>query len=323
MKKFIYNLFAFGILLIVIYLSVSYYVKPKVCRGSDYMSAMVDKHNRAEKIMSSKIIFAGGSNLAFGINSKKVENEFSVPVVNLGLNAALGLDFMLNELEDEIKNDDVVFLSLEYFLSTDGNYKFKKNASNHCSIASKYFERNFKNEILLDLDETRLNLTINQEELNAAISSNKEIQEVYARNAFNEYGDVIAHLNKENHATLNDGKNMKYKYWTGIDRLNDFLNLAKAKKATVFFMYPNIANSEYEKNKEVIQQLSVDISQNLKIEVLNKPTDFVFANNLFYDTVYHLNKVGRELRTHKLIELIKKNSNALKSIYSIKSKSTV
>lgn len=116
---------------------------------------------------------------------------------------------------------------------------------------------------------------------------------------------------------------MKYKYWTGIDRLNDFLNLAKAKKATVFFMYPNIANSEYEKNKEVIQQLSVDISQNLKIEVLNKPTDFVFANNLFYDTVYHLNKVGRELRTHKLIELIKKNSNALKSIYSIKSKSTV
>lgn len=318
MKKFIYNLTIFGIICLSIYFIVSYKVKPKNIVGSDFMAAMLDKHQRVDNIHSSKIIFAGGSNLAFGLNSRKIEDEFSIPVVNLGLNAALGLDFMLNELKDEMKKGDIVFLSPEYFLAPDGNYKFKKNAALHCNLAYNYFESNLKDEILLDLDETRLNLTIDQDELNAALSLNKEMQEVYSRKAFNKYGDVIAHLNKKHHSILNDKKNMKYKYWAGIDRLNDFYNYAKLKGVSVYFLYPNLASSEYAHNKEVIEKLSVDVSNNLKIEILNQPNDFVFSDELFFDTVYHLTKIGREMRTSKLIQMIRKNATVMQSIKSVR-----
>jgi hypothetical protein len=54
----------------------------------------------------------------------------------------------------------------------------------------------------------------------------------------------------------------------------------------------------------------MDLSNNLKIEILNKPSDFVLPDSLFFDTVYHLNKKGREIRTKKLIEIIKKSTNA-------------
>ena len=61
----------------------------------------------------------------------------------------------------------------------------------------------------------------------------------------------------------------------------------------------------------------MDLSNNLKIEILNRVSDFVFPDSLFFDTVYHLNKKGREIRTKKLIEIIKKSTNAQHHIYCI------
>ena len=79
-------------------------------------------------------------------------------------------------------------------------------------------------------------------------------------------------------------------------------------------MYLNHPVSEYKKNQLVITELDNEISRNLLIEILNTPQDFVFDDNLFYDTVYQLNKDGRELRTTKLIEIIKKYPNAQNAI---------
>ncbi|HPG73671.1 MAG TPA: hypothetical protein PLM49_05215, partial [Bacteroidales bacterium] len=64
------------------------------------MAAIIDKHKRIDSIKSPKIIFAGGSNLPFGIDSKMIQDSLHTPVVNLGLHAGLGLDFMLNELQN-------------------------------------------------------------------------------------------------------------------------------------------------------------------------------------------------------------------------------
>jgi hypothetical protein len=36
-------------------------------------------------------------------------------------------------------------------------------------------------------------------------------------------------------------------------------------------------------------------------EVISKPDDYCFPKSYFYDTAYHLNASGRELRTEKLI----------------------
>ena len=50
------------------------------------------------------------------MDSKLVESELKMPVVNLGLHAGLGLEFILNEISSQMKSGDEVVISLEYYL---------------------------------------------------------------------------------------------------------------------------------------------------------------------------------------------------------------
>lgn len=85
--------------LIAGYVLVAFITNKPTKRSNDYMEAIIDKHRRVREIKRPKIILCGGLNLAFGINSQEIQNEFAVPVVNLGLHAGLGLQFTLNELK--------------------------------------------------------------------------------------------------------------------------------------------------------------------------------------------------------------------------------
>ncbi len=91
----------------------------------------------------------------------------------------------------------------------------------------------------------------------------------------------------------------------------------QSKNIDVYYVFPNYIKSEYEKNEKAIKQLEDDLLNDLMIEIISTPEDFIFDDNLFFDSIYHLNKKGREIRTDKLIEVIKKNKNALQSINKI------
>ncbi len=317
MKKFIYSFLAFSILVVALYALLVIIYLPKNSSSNDYLSAIIDKHNRINEIKGPKVIFAGGSNLAFGLNSETVQQEFSVPVVNLGLHARLGLDFLINELKSTIKKGDVVFLSIEYLLSVDGDYKLKCETSKYLMEAKSYYSYDVREEIMMNIDNTRKAI---KKDKNEKFDSTIILENlVYSRKSFNKFGDVTVHLNITPPKSLRDRENLTYHYWDGIDKLNNFYNYAQSKNVEVFFLYPCYSEVEYKKNKAVINRISEDISRNLNIEVLNTPSDFVFSDSLFFDTVYHLNKQGREERTRKLIALLKNNLKVQNRLIAIKS----
>jgi len=280
------------------------------------MSSIIDKHNRINQLKCPKIIFAGGSNLAFGLDSELIEREFNVPVVNLGLHAGLGLDFIFNELKDVVHQNDIVILSIEYFLDNEGYYDLKRFTGSKFKEAKLYYKFDIRKEIITDIDKTRMDL----KSYNIKEIPNTE-KGIYSRNAFNNYGDHIAHLEQDLPKKLGDRGSFKYKYWDGIKIINDFYDYVKFKNVTVYFIYPNYPKSEYLRNNTVINKLAIDLSRNLNIDILNNPSDFVFEDSLFFDTVYHLNKNGRKKRTQKLIEIINQNQNAINKIISIKNDS--
>jgi hypothetical protein len=291
-------------------------VKPKNIGSNDYMGAMADKHKRLEQITQSKIIFAGGSNLAFGFDSEKVEREFSTPVVNLGLHAALGLSFILNELKSTAKSNDVVFLSIEYLLDSEGDFELKQLAGKHYPEASNYYAADLRSIIRSEINQTRANLKtwkISRSNKKTEVS----MDEVYSKSSFNLYGDVVGHLDKRRPEKIKEAALLEYKYWDGIDALNDFYRFAKSKNISVFFLYPNFPESDYRKNIYVINKYAKDLNDNLLIEILNRPEDLVFPDSLFFDTNYHLNREGREIRTIKTIASIRNSPNAKKAIEKI------
>jgi hypothetical protein len=63
--------------------------------GDDnYLAAVLEKDRLIRNTPSPKIILVGGSNLAFGIDSRMMQDSLGLRVVNMGLYAKLGLKYM-------------------------------------------------------------------------------------------------------------------------------------------------------------------------------------------------------------------------------------
>jgi hypothetical protein len=310
MKLFISKLLIFFSILGLATVAINLSAK-KTRSASDYMSAIIDKHNRAQQIKCPKIIIAGASNAAFGINSEKIEKTFNIPVVNMSLHGGLGLSFILEELKTTMRKGDLVLLSIEYFLSKDGDYRLKKNTSSYFREAESYYSSNLYNDLSIYLERTNLNLKslfrIGSD--TSGTGSGEAGIPVYSRRAFNKYGDVVAHLGRKSPKKVDFDEILTYRYWEGISEINQFGDYAKKMGVKVFFLYPNFSSTEYSLNRLAISQLQKDIDKEMRVEILNTPTDLLFPDSLFFDTVYHLDSTGREERTDRLIELLKSSAS--------------
>lgn len=308
MKRFIINCVIFGLIVIVLIgiLNQNYYPS-KAAGNSGYMSVMIDKHRFADSVKSPRIIFCGGSNLSFGINSPQIEAHTGLPVVNLGLNGALGLDFMLNETKAIARPSDIVIISSEYNLNIDGSYRMKKMSERLYPPAKNYFNPTFR-QLLSDYFIEDL-----QNNLPATISKLLRVKEkplelnVYMRAAYNANGDVVKYFEPNPSHEFLHNFTLDYSYYPGIKLLNDFKNYADKNNIQVYFMYPSFPASLYQAKVKVINKIANDYMHDLLIRILNKPTDAVFADSLFYNTEYHLNPQGRDLRTKRVIKLLDDN----------------
>ena len=282
---------------------------------SDYLAALIDKHRLIDSLRTPKILFSGGSNLAFGLDSKEVEKAMGIPVVNLGLHAGLGLTFILNDLRSSIKKNDIVFLSIEYLLGEEGTEGLDQLAAHYYPPAQQFYSYHPTASIRLYLDHLHnryINfITCGLSRITPAACTNDF---VYTRSGFNRSGDVINHLDKPAPRELLGRGPLPYVYWKGIEDINRFNAYAKTINVKVFFLFPTYCLSEYNRNKKVISQAAADLKKGLTMEILNSPTDFVYPDSLFFNTVYHLNRTGRQQRTEKLIQLIRSDARAQASI---------
>ena len=83
----IFKLFIFAVILIAFFFRLS----PQY--EHYYSASLIDKMERLDSIEEPKVVLIGNSNLAFGINSKMIEEKFGMPVVNMGFHGSLGNAF--------------------------------------------------------------------------------------------------------------------------------------------------------------------------------------------------------------------------------------
>ena len=315
MKSFIQHIAKFLAILILIIVIVLWLggMDSPIDVESDYMAAIIDKHSRLKETSSPRILLVGGSNIVFGFDSERIEKEFEVPVVNLGLHGGLGMQFIMNELKSILNDGDIICLSLEYSMPLDGNYRLQKRTASYFPEAFDYIS-NYPDPIK-EIDSRIKNIRrmanyLYQSAMKTIEGSNSLVTddgiEVYSRKAFNSYGDNISHLNKKPPYKLRIKMVSMNQYYKKIDELNKLFHFANKKNAKVYFFYPSYAQTAYEMNKITIVEYQFDIKRDLNIPVLNNPKDFVFNDSLFYDTVYHLNKEGRKIRTEEFINILKK-----------------
>lgn len=303
LKKFIINSLIVIILTGIVCETFRAIVAPKIRNTNEYTAASIDKETHLPQMPSGKIILIGGSNLAFSVDSKKIADSLKRPVINMALHAGLGLRFMLEEVKPHLKPNDVVLLSTEYYLRNAPDQKLLAQLID-LNPTAKSFALKSPNEYIryyfADLQRCLSGLYFKS---NIAADSN----DIYIRKNFSKEGDMVGHLGKKGEINPTSYAFISPQYYgEEIITLNEFINYAKQRNVRVFYSFPCYAKFSYEFSKDGINQFANQLKEGLQCPIINEPTSLVFPREYFYDTIYHLNQEGREVRSQKTIEMLKK-----------------
>ena len=113
-KRLLLRIFVLASLVVLTGIALGQY--DSRAQDDNYLAAVLEKDRIIRNAESPKIILVGGSNLAFGIDSKMMQDALRMPVVNMGLYAKLGLKYMLAQVRPYIRKGDIVVVVPEYDL---------------------------------------------------------------------------------------------------------------------------------------------------------------------------------------------------------------
>ena len=285
---------------------------------NSYLAAILEKDKLIRNTPSPRVVFVGGSNLAFGVDSKMLQDSLGMPVVNMGLYAKLGLRYMLAQAKPYLRKGDVIIIVPEY----DQFYGEFANGDNTLNTALLYtppdrigdFIRSYS--IIDVLVRPRVENAREAFLRTAAAAVGRENEffppdtnPVYNRHSFNEFGDAVSHIGKKG---LNPDSifvkplpPMKEFNRKSLSDLNDFETLAESRGAHAYFMFPSYIDRSYVINVPAIDSLAKRLSGGMRVPVVGRPSDFVYPKQYFFDTRYHLTGEGRELRTLELLKLLR------------------
>jgi hypothetical protein len=300
MKKFITKSLVFFVLITIVFFAITFNFKRSYHLDSDYLASIIDKHQRLDSIKENRLILIGGSNLSFGVDSKMLSDSLNVNTINMGLHAGLGLEFMLNEIKPSIRKNDNLVLYLEYPLYLDDakvDVDLIAFTQEIYPPAKQFYHFSFKEEFLGYYEKFKKR--IDPPEL--------KIDPIFNRKEFNKFGDNIGHLNAPSEKNLKDKKPIgRIEVDKSFALIKDFEKEVLSKGASLFISYVAYPKDQFLKNKKNIAELNTAIKNRLyTIPLINTPESFAFDSSLFFDTVYHLNKEGRDKRTKLFIEELK------------------
>ncbi len=271
-----------------------------------YYAALVDKvHNLQTLKKQKKIVLVGGSNVAFGFNSRLIEEEFpEYKVVNFGLYAMLGTKIMMDLALDCIGKGDLVFVipeinnqSTSLFFSPESTLKAieddmsilqKLPKENRDSVTGSYFS-----------------FVANRAKQRTII----EPTGVYQRKSFNKYGDISYEEKDENDLPIRAANRMSLHYDPTMvvdfaetigdgffDYLNGYDKQIKKKKAELFYAFSPV-DEKAVVNMSAATDYYWSIRESLSCKVIGNPQEYVMDPHFFFDSNFHLNDAGAILRS--------------------------
>lgn len=254
---------------------------------------------------SPRIIFVGGSNICFGLNSQMINDSLHLNPINTGIHAGFGLIDMLENTLKYVKKGDIVVVSPEY-------QQFYGNAAYGSEeLLRTYFDNaQFLNKKLSWQQWKTIYEFLPKycfSKFNPKEYFYTKEDSVYGVHSFNKYGDVSAHwllpkIDYETYGEINEPYNPE-----SINALIDFGTQIKEKNAMFLFAFPAYEVKSYQKSKVEIEFLENLLEKN-NIPVLSNSKRYIIPDSLTFNTPYHLSKKGTDYKTNLIIEDIKQHS---------------
>jgi hypothetical protein len=278
--------------------------------------ALLDKHRLLKTAPQPRIIFAGDSNLAFGLDSGMIKKATGYNIINMGLHGGLGLIYSMDELKPYLKPGDIII-----FIPDSAHYAGSGIGDNtlvEVTILMPWLICYYSRENIMPFI-SNIPLTF-QRRLRGLLSPSKELPS-HRRSGFNEYGDNEGHIGMA--PPEFKGKDFIAKYIPQAanlnitrflpDRVNDqmvsqmnkFSAYCAARRVKVYISFSPLMENDRPKQETTLKSLEKNMRDRISMKFIGNSTGYIYPKSYFFDNEFHLNGTGRAIRTKHLIETMK------------------
>jgi hypothetical protein len=296
MKKFFRTIAIYVVAVLALVTAVSF-VSNRLfsSKNTHYLASFYDKTELARATKGKKrVVFMGGSNLTFGIDSKLLKDSLGVEVINLSIHGALRINNAINVFMPHLdRENDIVVLSPEYETLMVFEEDFDSEESLYCKAL--YLQNNFNPKTYAMWVQQNNPLTYynnNKRDKNAT---------VYHRANFNTYGDIVNYPAGDSLGEVDD-RQIEFNY----EKMQDAAAFIKEKmNGFKYYISAPVTHSCWSEKETA----SVDsfLLKEFGEKYIVQSTEMRFAADEFYNTIYHLNKEGKRKRTLLLLDKLRKH----------------
>ena len=262
-------------------------------------------------VESPRVILVGGSSLHYGVDSEWLESELGVPVINMGLQGSIGMNYMLESVASHLREGDVVvFLGEPALYSTiplQGQDKLAELISKNPSHIA-YLKTSQWGQVVKSVP--------------SAINENLKYLVVYGllksrgkktiREATSKRGDYVGHQGRKSILKPRASGELSAPVVNehSFSYLQQCESRFKKKGARLVVGFAPIAKSYA--HSEMMELITESIPARLQ---MGKWQDGVYSDHAFFDTKHHLTYDSRRQNTARLAKGIaeKLNWNGLKN----------
>jgi len=277
---------------------------------NEYIGGVAFKLEKLKNTEGKKIVIIGGSNGNFGIDSRLMRKKLGVPVVNMALHGGLPFKYIIEQVKEYLNEGDVLILTKEYG-GLKNQYWNKMNGIELPKIVTydpSQIKALFSDKVLFQSTITGIFKTINFNIKRFPTWKKKSPGSVYSLEAFDEdnlKSEMLMGIYKKETSKHNLPKITKdIKFGKNLQLYSKEFD----KKGIGFFITPPVIIDGYYDEKNILPFWE-SFSSISGIELLNAKKTYVYHRRYFFNSHYHTNAEGREIRTKSLVEDIKNNKS--------------
>lgn len=307
MKRFIKKILLFTLLFVTINLVLLFSI-PKDCNA--YLCEYNHKVELIDKTPQPRMMFIGGSNIAFGINSKTIIDSLHINVINLGLHGGIGIRFPLEDYLQYVKKGDIVVIQMEYENYKGGNGELETFLP--LMVATDWRKTYLLNlqqweNIVLGVPQVaigNLKRLIKYPFTGSFDTSTESVDYGYSKSGFNEFGDEVSHLNyPSKYPSIKKDKEQEISI-DFLEWLTGAIQRYEEVGAKVVMLPPVIIASHFKAhyNDNIEKAL-----EKFHHPYIVKPEYMSLHDSCVFNTRYHVNAEGVKQNTAHIISVFKNN----------------
>lgn len=265
-----------------------------------FQAALLDKAELLRSIDEPKLILVGNSNLAFGVDSQRIQEALGMPVVNMGLHGGLGNAFLENMVKLGVSEGDIVVVCHSDY-DDDGTIPDPALAWITVEMHPEFWKLIPAKAIPQMLKAYPSYLYSSA--VRFLTGSPKNVPETgtsYSRAGFNAFGDVCVR-GKDSFVFTEGSVVVPQVGEETAARLNELNRYILSRGATMVVAGYPIGSGEFTPAEAEFDAFEAQLREALDCPVISRFADYFLPYSCFYDTVFHLNDEGVKLRTGQLI----------------------